>query len=128
MSLSLSDILVVSFTKKCSLVCSVIRAVPMDGAIPPADVPAQQEQRRLKALAVVRRTPSPTRTIGIEDVLQKPPIPTWEMDRRTSVIPQAWDADTPQVVTEPVEHDPDVEIMVFEEDDTLVVSQAETSC
>jgi hypothetical protein len=47
------------------------------------------------------------------------------MDRCTSVILQAWDDDTPQVVMEPVEHDPDVEIMVLEEDDTTVVSQAE---
>jgi hypothetical protein len=47
------------------------------------------------------------------------------MDERTSLIPQAWDADTLQVVTEPVEKDLDVEIMVFEEDDTEVVLQAE---
>jgi hypothetical protein len=63
--------------------------------------------------------------VGIEDVLEKPLIPTLEMDERTSVIPQAWDANTPQVVMEPAENDQDVKIMVFEKDDTEVVLQAE---
>jgi hypothetical protein len=58
-------------------------------------------------------------------MLEKPSILTWELDGRTSVIPQTWDADTPLVVTEPVGNDPNVEIMVFEENEPEVVSQAE---
>jgi hypothetical protein len=101
---------------------NMLRAIPMDKVEPPANVLAQQDRRRMKAPAVIHRAPSPA---GIEDMLEKSPIPTWEMDGCTLVIPQAWDADTPQVVPEPTENDPDVEIMVFEEDDTGVVSQAE---
>jgi hypothetical protein len=71
---------------------------PMDGTEPPSSQHAQR--RRVKSPTVPHRTSSLMASFGIERVLDKPPILTWEMEGRTTVIPQTWDADTPQVNTD----------------------------
>jgi hypothetical protein len=58
-------------------------------------------------------TMSPTVSFGIERVLDKPPIPTWEMEGQTKVISQTWDADTPQVPTDAAQNDPEGEAIIF---------------
>jgi hypothetical protein len=67
---------------------------------------------------------SPTASFGIERVLDKPPIPTWEMEGRTKVIQQTWDADTPQVPTDAAHDDSEGEAVIFVEDEPEEVLQA----
>jgi hypothetical protein len=69
------SILVVAFQERRSLIRGVLRVGPMDDTLTPTDVPAQPERRRLKTPTVVQHAICPARSIEIEDVLVKPPIP-----------------------------------------------------
>jgi hypothetical protein len=89
---------VVTFRESQALERGELGMTPMDGTEPPSSQHAQR--RRVKSLAVPRRKLSPTAAFGIERVLDKLLIPTWKMEGRTEIIPQTWDADTPQVPTD----------------------------
>jgi hypothetical protein len=75
--------------------------------------------------AVALSAPSPALSVRIEGVLEKLPIPIWQMSGRISVIPQTWDADTPQVVTQTAADDPNMEVTVFVEEEPKGVPTAE---
>jgi hypothetical protein len=63
-------------------------------------------------------------SFGIETVLDKPSIPTWEMEGRMEVIPQTWDANTPQVPTDVAQNDPEGDDVIFVEDKPKDVPQS----